>query len=366
MAFNIMDLVQEQLTPKNIGALAGLLGEDDKKTASGIAGMVPAMLGGLLGTFGKPEGRKAFGAAVDAADTGFIGNIAGMLGGGSSSLISSGLKMASSLFGDNKIGLLSSAISSFSGLSSGSTKSLLGIAAPLVMSMLSKKKKQDGLDTGGLIDMLTGQKDNIRGAIPAGLSNSLGDSGILHGLMDTAGAGVNATASAARSAAASTQQAAKKSKSLLNRLLPLIIIALVAWFAFQYFSKPKQVEKVAGPAAVTTAAAKALTVDNINLGEKLTALFGTAGKTLAGITDVESARNAVGSLGEVDQALDVVTNLAAKLAPEGHEMLTKIITKLAPGLEKAITTVTAIPGVSDVLGDTLTSLLQKLSALAKT
>jgi hypothetical protein len=31
MAFNIIDLVKEQLTPGNIGAIAGLLGEDQKK-----------------------------------------------------------------------------------------------------------------------------------------------------------------------------------------------------------------------------------------------------------------------------------------------------------------------------------------------
>lgn len=33
MAFDIMDLVKDQTTPGDIGAIAGLFGEDEKKTA---------------------------------------------------------------------------------------------------------------------------------------------------------------------------------------------------------------------------------------------------------------------------------------------------------------------------------------------
>ena len=57
MAFNIMDLIKDQITPDNIGigAIAGMLGEDEKKTSSGIAGAIPAVLGGLLGSAGIPQ-----------------------------------------------------------------------------------------------------------------------------------------------------------------------------------------------------------------------------------------------------------------------------------------------------------------------
>ena len=55
MAFNIMDMIKDQITPDNIGAIAGMLGEDEKKTSSGIAGAIPAVLGGLLGSAGIPQ-----------------------------------------------------------------------------------------------------------------------------------------------------------------------------------------------------------------------------------------------------------------------------------------------------------------------
>lgn len=383
MAFNIMDMITDQLTPDNIGAIAGLLGEDEKKAASGLSGIMPSLLGGAIGSFAKPEGRDAFSAAVDEADGGLFDDLAGALGGsGGSSMISTGLKLATSLFGDNKMGLLGSAISAFSGLSSGSSKSLLGMALPLLLSMLSKKKKADGLDAGGLIDMLMGQKDNVVKAIPPDLSSQLAKGGVLDDLLGKA-------------EAVTPRQPVRQSKSLFSRLLPLIIIAAVAWFAMQYLFKPKPVEQAAAPETapveqtqapveqvqapaeqvqetVTSvaeqageAAMQALTVDNIDLGKELTALFDTAGNTLTGITDVASAQIAAEDLGKVNQALDVVTSLADNLPSEGRQMLAEIVPKLAPGLDKAIAAAYAIPGAGDVLGDSVTALLQKLSALAK-
>jgi hypothetical protein len=106
---------------------------------------MPALLGGLMDSFSKPEARNAFGAAVDKADPGLLGNLAGALSGDSGeSLVASGLSMASSLFGSNKLGLIGKAISAFSGLSSGSAKSLLGVAAPMLLGMLSKRRNQTG------------------------------------------------------------------------------------------------------------------------------------------------------------------------------------------------------------------------------
>jgi hypothetical protein len=272
--------------------------------------------------------------------------------------------MLMSLFGDNKFGLLGKAISAFSGLSSGSAKSLLGVAAPMLLSLLSKKKKSDELDSGGLIDLLKGQKDNVAKALPPELGRELKGSGILEGLLGNAGANVSkATATATRATADTAQQAARQSKSLFSRLLPLFIIALLVMVAYQYFFKSKPVEETVKQAG--NAAMKALTVEGIDLGKGITTFFENTGKALAGITDVESARKALPSLGEANKTLDGISSLAAKLPTEGRRMLAEIIGKLSPGLDTAIKTAYAIPGVGDVLGDTMNSLRQKLSALSK-
>lgn len=379
MAFNIMDLVQGAMTPKNIAAIAGMLGEDEKKTTSALSGVMPALMGGLIGSFSKPEGRNTFNAAIDKADTGLLDNLVGALGGGGgTSMASSGLKMISSLFGDNKLGLLASAVSGFSGLSSGSTKSLLGVAAPLVMGMLAKKKKQDNLDGGGLIDMLTGQKDNISKAMPSNLTSQLSGSGFLDDLLGKAEAGIDSAAAGAASAARATadavQETVPQGKSMFSKLLPAIIIALAAWALFQYFSKPKTVTTPVAQVqeTVTTqvkqageAAMQALTVGDVNLGKELVGLLGTTGKTLSGITDVASARSALDSLGQVSHKLDSVSNLATKLSPDARQLLTGVINKQIPGLEKAISTAYAIPGVGDVLKDAVEGILHKITGLTK-
>lgn len=51
MAFNIMDMVMQQLTPDNIKAVAGMLGEDQAKVSSAFSGAAPAILGGLVSSF---------------------------------------------------------------------------------------------------------------------------------------------------------------------------------------------------------------------------------------------------------------------------------------------------------------------------
>ncbi len=236
MAFNVMDMVLKQLTPDNIKAVAGMLGEDQAKVSSAMSGAAPAILGGLVSAFSEPSGRQAFERQLDQADGGIMDNLAGMLGGsGGSSLVSTGASMLGSLMGDNKMGMLASALSSFSGMSSNSTKSLLGLATPMLLGMLKSKGKSDGLGASGLIDMLMGQKDNIAGALPPQLGSALSGSGLLDGVLGKAGGA--ATAAAAATTAAG-KQAADKGGSLLGKLIPLILLALVAWLVYQFLIKP--------------------------------------------------------------------------------------------------------------------------------
>ncbi|NJO33604.1 MAG: hypothetical protein HC869_11105 [Rhodospirillales bacterium] len=91
--------------------------------------------------------------------------------------------MLSSLLGDGVIGALVGAIGKFSGLGSGSTKSLLGMLVPIVMSVLSREQKAAGLDGGGLLNLLMDQRDNIQHALPAGMASALGSGNMLDMLM---------------------------------------------------------------------------------------------------------------------------------------------------------------------------------------
>jgi hypothetical protein len=354
MAFNVMDMVLKQLTPDNIKAVAGMLGEDQAKVGSAMSGAAPAILGGLVSAVSEPSGRQAFERQLDQVDGGIMDNLAGMLGGGGgSSLVSSGASMLGSLLGDNKMGMLATAISSFSGMSSDSSKSLLGLATPMLLGMLKSKGKSDGLGAGGLIDMLMGQKDNIAGALPPQLGSALSGSGLLDGVLGKAGGA--ATAAAAATTAAG-KQAADKGGSLLGKLIPLILLALVAWFVYQFLMKPAD-EATTGSSVSSSGA--------VQLSDQLEVLMGQAGSVLAGINSVDDARNALSSLESVDRGLGQLVSAAANLPSGQTQKLASDFAKLAPPMESAVGHAYNVPGAREVLSGTVDSILRKLKVISE-
>jgi hypothetical protein len=261
--------------------------------------------------------------------------------------------MLGSLLGDNKMGMLAAAIGSFSGMSSTSSKSLLGLATPMLMGMLKSKGKSDGLSAGGLVDMLMGQKDNIAGAMPPQLGSALSGSGLLDGVMGKAGA---ATAAAASATAAAGKQAADKGGSLLGKLIPLILLALVAWFVYQFLMKPGD-EPTTGT-SVSSAGA-------VQLSDQLGNLMGQAGQVLSGINSVDDARNALSSLESVDRGLGQLMSAAANLPSGQTQKLAESFGKLAPAMESAVGHAYNVPGAREVLSGTVDSILRKLKVISE-
>lgn len=362
MAFNVMDMIMDQVTPDNLKAVAGMLGEDESKVSSAISGAAPAILGGLVSSLGKPEGKQAFEQQLEQADGGLMGNLAGMLGGGGgNALVESGAGMLGSLLGDNKMGMLASAIGGFSGLSENSSKSLLGLAAPMVMGMLKSKGASDGLNVGGLMDMLMGQKDNIAKAVPDQLGSALSGSGLMDDVLGKAGATADTVAATATAAAATTaavgKEAADKGGSFLGKLLPIIILAVVAWLAWQFFLKPDPAPGNAVPGSAVGAA---------QLSDQLGNLMGQAGSILSGIDSVDEARSAVAGLQSVDQGLGQLVQASSSLPAAQAAQLAESFAKLAPDMEKAVAHAYAIPGVRDVLAGPVDSILRKLKVVSGT
>ena len=362
MTFNIMDMITDQLTPDNIGVLAKFLGEDSSMVTKAVSAVAPMLLSGFLGSASKPEGRDLFNKSIDQADTSLLGNLAGALtGSGGSSMASSGLSMLTSLFGDNMLGSMVKTHTGFGGMSSNSSKSLLGIAAPMLMSMLSKKKQDDGLDSGGLLDMLTGQKKNIANAITPDMSKAFSGLGIMDNLAEQAGDTVKA---AAQTAGNKAQQAAVESKSLFSKLLPYIIIALLLWLAYQFFMKPATEPVSTGIEQTGSEMMQSLTVGNQNLGESLVSTLDQTAQVLSGVTDANSASAAVNSLSDISSRLDSITRVAAQLSPEGKQMLATIANKMTAGLDKTMDQVYQVPGAGNILGNSINTLRQQLAALA--
>ena len=203
MSINLVDLVMKQVGGNLPGILGSLLGESADRTQGALAGAVPAILGSLMGVASKGgAAADQLVAAVGDQDDSMLDDLAGMLGGGNHQAIADqGGGLLNSLLGEGVVGSLVGAIGKFSGLGSGSSKSLLGMLVPVVMSVLGRQQKSSGLDASGLMGLLSDQKDNISAAMPSGLANALGGASFMDNLMGVAGDTVTSIGQAASGAA---------------------------------------------------------------------------------------------------------------------------------------------------------------------
>src|SRR5215472_11612946 len=157
---NILGLIEDQLTPKTIGPISNAIGETPEATKSALGTAVPGILGSVLGKVSaSPSGATdVFNMLKQGASQGAwhdnISSAAQGIGGGAPS--ASQQSLLGSLLG-SKLGPVSDFISGHAGVSSGSAMSLLGMAAPLVMGTLGKQVSSQGLNAGGLGQLLTSQ-----------------------------------------------------------------------------------------------------------------------------------------------------------------------------------------------------------------
>ena len=367
MSVNLVDLVMKQVGGNLPGILGSLLGESADRTQGAVAGAIPAILGGLMGAASKGGGvADQLAAAVDQQDDGFLDNLSGMLGGGEHQKVADqGSSMLSSILGDGALGAITGAIGKFSGLGGGSTQSLLGMLAPIVMSVLSREQKSQGLDSGGLMNLLSSQKDHIQAAMPADLSSAMGGAGFLDDLMGTAqsataavsdaassavdnagqaagqaaaavGSAAGAAGDAARQAAgaagdavgegaavagraaesasqavsdagAAAAGAAKSGGSMMRWLLPLIILAALLWLAFKFLGGT-DVEETANNAGDAVSSAVETATDAAS--DAATAVTGAASDAVDTATDAASDATAAAT-GAASSAADAVTGAAS-------------------------------------------------------
>ena len=389
MAVNLVAILERLLgSDEVLSRIGSLIGLSPEQARTAIGGAVPAILAGLVGVAQRPEGRDQLAATLRDQDPGPLDNLSGMLSGDrGTSLVSSGSNTLSSLFGQNKVNGLAGALSKYAGLNEGSTASLLGAVAPVVMGVLGREQRTQGLDSQGLARMLTDQKDNIAHALPAGLASSLGSSGLLEGIADRLGEGTGTAAQAARSTTAdaarwasgaattaagvagsatgAARQTAPGGGSALRWIIGALVLLALIWAAYHFLFR-SEVEQAGdrAPDTATQAPAQNLVVGDVNLGQEVTDAVENSTSTLNGITDAASAEAALPQLSEVDANLDRLGGLVGQLPAEGKSALAALINGALPGLEALIAKVSEIPGVAEVIKPTADAMVAKLKAMA--
>lgn len=384
MASNLVSYIAQMLTPDMIARIAAALGLDSSKVQGAVAAAVPALLAGLTGVAAQPDGAQKI-ADTARQQGGSLDNLIGMLSGGDqTSLAQSGSQIISSLFGASNGSALGNAIGGASGIDQRASGSLLATLAPLVMGGLARQSGGD-LSANGIAGLLASQKDNIAAALPSGVREMLGGTGLL-GSLGSLGASAqsaassatqaanqaarSATASAAAASAASQRAAAAAAPASSRNWLYWVIAALVlAGLLFYLFGRPgeKVVPQAAAPEQVTPQAATPepnLTVGGIDVGQQVRDGLASLQTTLAGVTDAASATAALPKLEDVSTGLDKVTGVAGQLSAEQKAALGALVTPMMSTLNALFDKVLAIPGVSDILKPTIDGLKTKLAALS--
>ncbi|KRR10691.1 hypothetical protein CQ12_19705 [Bradyrhizobium jicamae] len=379
MATNLVSAVMQFLTPDMIAKIASVLGLDRNLAQKAISGAIPALLASFADVASTPNGARQLTNTL-TQQSASIDSLKNLIGGSGQNLLQeTGSNMLSGLFGGGTLDAMAQTIGKFAGIGEGTTKSMLGMLGPVVLSMLGQQQRSAGLDANGLASLLTSQKDQIAAAIPSGLAEQLSTAG----LIDSATAGVRGAAAAGgriaeasgRTAYQAGQAASAAARSTTASQWPYWLVAAVvlgglAWFALG----PSREDSVAQlPPASTTrtatgtvgAAPTDVTVGGMNLANQVNTSVGSIRTLLPGITDAASAEAALPKLKEATAQLNEVNSRAAQLSPEGKSVLVKLIVAATPTINQMCDKVLATPGAGTVAKPAIDELRGKLDALAR-
>ncbi len=243
MSLNLLDLVKDQVTGVLAKEASSFLGESESGIAKALGGIMPALLGSTIEKASKPEGASGLMDLLGGLDLGNLGNIGGIFGGGPekvNGLMTSGGGILEMLLGNKTSGIID-LISGMAGLKSGSTSSLLKMAAPLLMGLIGKQVQGKGL--GALTDLLMGNKSAVQSALPAGMGSLLGFSSMGDAASRAASTISNATTGG-------NDNNSGGGMGWLKWALPLALIAGLGWWWSQK-SKGMSAEDIEKAAQMT-------------------------------------------------------------------------------------------------------------------
>ena len=204
MSINLLDMLKDQVTGSLAKGAAGFLGESESGISKALGeGIFPTLLGSLINKGGTEDGATGLLNVLKDHDGGVLDNIGGLFGGGSdavSGLMNSGSGILSMLLG-NKMGGIVDMIAKMAGLKGSTSSSLLKMAAPYLLGMVGRYVRKNGLGVSGLMDMLSGQKEHVKAATPAGWNPMDMLSGAIGGVTGAAGSAVGAAGNVVGAAA---------------------------------------------------------------------------------------------------------------------------------------------------------------------
>lgn len=356
MSFNLMEMVKEAVSDKASAAMAGVLGSDPQ-AAEGAAGMaLPAMIGGLLKKTSSSTGASELFGMLDVYDGSQLDELGDAFDGGAKQAdwLSDGKGILETVFGGNMSAIIGR-VAKATGMDSSTVGKLFSMLAPIVMGVLGKHKQTAGWDISGFTSAMGEQKGYLAKLDP-GLLDSLGLNDMMGSAKQAAGAVTGVASSAASGGMDKATESAGQAGSLLKMLVPLILIAVLAFVAWKFLfsgnsqqpGSKKEPAKIEAPADTGTAV-------------RLRQTLNTAKNAIGNITDEASAQVAADKVKELTPGLDAL-NLSSLTGARKRTVATAFAAARRP-LDRALEKAYKIPGVKPIMEPAIDGLMEKVSSL---
>lgn len=419
MSFNILDTMKDHLRDQVMERIGDVIGSDAGQTTNALSGALPGLFSSFTDASSNESGAKTLFTAVNDQDDTILDSLGDFFAGDNASQVAnSGSNLLGSILGDNNFGNLVGAVSKLSGLGSGSSSSLLGMLAPLALSVIKRKLLDDGgFDIGSMISVLTGQKQNIQAALPQGFMQHMGETLKTEAVELKEVEPVTVT----DKVAATYETVEEDSTSLFSKLIPwamLLAGLLILYFLFsgksgdeevveEQISKSEAIERSPTPApeksqppinetptAPEKPAAPAEPVQEtppakeapaqekaeeskqadmksmiekvapatgkINVTNELRNNLSKVTQGLSSIKDIESAKAALPAIDQANTKISEMTEMLDSVPAPAKSAIGKLISSALPQLQVLSDKANAIPGVGEVINPALNTLSENL------
>jgi len=175
---SLIEMLTQQLgDQQNLGQLSRQLGTDQTATQNAIGAALPVLLTALARNSANRSGAKSLDRALGKHDGSVLDNLGGFL---ESPDIDDGNGILRHVLGDRRQ-TVETGVSRASGLDMSMVAKLLPLLAPIVMGALGRQKREAGLKSRDLSELLGQERQQMEQASPA--------AGMLGQLLDQDGDG---------------------------------------------------------------------------------------------------------------------------------------------------------------------------------
>jgi hypothetical protein len=410
MSTNLVSYVMQFLTPDMVGRIAAALGLNRSDAQSGVSAAVPAMLAAFGGLADKPGGAQSLVNTIKQ-QSGVADNFGSMIGGSNqASFMERGSSLLTSLLGSHDASSLAGAVGRFAGLGQTKATSLLGMLAPLLMSLIGKQIGTRGIDVGSLTSLLASQRDQIAQALPGGMGQMLESAGIGSGFEQARATAATAGPQVSRASDYRSPDQYRPSTPPdrpISRppertvrpqgapnwaywLVPLIVLGALIYYLVSRPHFEQQARQETHPPAQTqqqqaqprttgqapsgqqagqaqqqpTTGGPSVVVGGVDVKNALGDSLADMRTSLQSVVDGGSAQAALPKLEAAKNQIDRISGLAGQLSDDQRKVLAGVITTAMPTINQLTDRVMAVPGVGDALRPTIAPIKTKLAELS--